>query len=167
MRWTKNPRGALHLESPFNGHLQHTNNTHSLGERKLPILIWRVQSLCWYFSTSFATSKHLVPLLYHSFLAHFLFLDQSTSPRPFLVEPAWPSTKVENLGGSLNPIAPMTSWSLGRSILKSNKRLDFRGSEFRASTTVELFFSYLAPQKVILSILPIHFTKHPAVVDLF
>ena len=30
-----------------------------------------------------------------------------------------------------------------------------------------IFFSYLAPQKVILSILPTHFTKYPAVVDLF
>ena len=32
----------------------------------------------------------------------------------------------------------------------------------RASTAVELFFfSYLAPQKATLSILPTHFTKHP------
>ena len=29
------------------------------------------------------------------------------------------------------------------------------------------FFSYLTPQKVTSSILPIHFTKHPAAVDLF
>ena len=30
-----------------------------------------------------------------------------------------------------------------------------------------IFFSYLAPQKGTLSILPTHFTKHPAAVDLF
>ena len=29
------------------------------------------------------------------------------------------------------------------------------------------FFSYLAPQKVTLYILPTHFTKHSAAVDLF
>ena len=40
-------------------------------------------------------------------------------------------------------------------------------SEIRASTLLDLFFSYLALQKVILSILPTHFTKHPTAVDLF
>ena len=29
------------------------------------------------------------------------------------------------------------------------------------------FFSYLAPQKATLSILPTHFTKHPAAMDIF
>ena len=40
-------------------------------------------------------------------------------------------------------------------------------SEIRASTLLDLFFSYLALQKVTLSILPTHFTKHPTAVDLF
>uniref|UniRef100_A0A7C9EPS2 Uncharacterized protein n=1 Tax=Opuntia streptacantha TaxID=393608 RepID=A0A7C9EPS2_OPUST len=108
----------------------------------LPILIWRLQSLCRYFSTSSATSCSIRGSPNTLFLCSS---HRSRSPPPSTgaqvpvhFRSSRPGPNGENLGGSRNPIGSTAGSDSEYEYRKSKGKSDFTGKlwafwEFRGS----------------------------------